>query len=316
MNQKIVTHIGIIGTGMIGTSIAVLTTGHGYKTIIYAVNDELAASSRKMYDNYYADLVSQGLMTSSQAVICAGYLKYTSDYRDLEAAELIFECVVEKLDVKHTVFRELETHCPNVKAICSVSSAIVTDDLSSGISKYKDRVIVAHPFNPPHLIPYFEIAKGKDTADGVTDYAKEVLEALDREVVVLKKDAPGFIGNRLQMALWREAQYIVESGIADARDVDKAAMYSFMPRYTAIGIFEHFDNGGLDLSYTVNKYLFPSLCNATENLKALSDHVANGELGVKTGKGFYDWTNVDITEFRARVSAPFWRFFNWNIPSE
>ncbi len=316
MSQKNKINIGIIGTGMIGTSIAVLTTGHGYTTTVYAVNDELASISRRQLDRYYADLVAQGLMSDEQVAVCTRYLRYTCDYRDLADAELIFECVVEKLEVKHAVYRELEQYCPSLKAICSVSSAIVVDDLSAGTGKYQDRIIVAHPFNPPHLVPFFEIAKGKDTADGVTDFAKAVLENLDRKVVVLKKGAPGFIGNRLQMALWREAQYIVESGIADARDVDTAAMYSFMPRYTSIGIFEHFDNGGLDLSFNVNKYLFPSLCNATENLKSMSDKVANGDLGVKTGKGFYDWTNVDLNAFRARVSAPFWHFFNWDIPKE
>jgi 3-hydroxybutyryl-CoA dehydrogenase len=165
-------------------------------------------------------------------------------------------------------------------------------------------------------VPLFEIVKGSVTADGVTDYAKELLISLDREVIVLKRGVPGFIGNRLQMALWREAQYIVENDIADPRDVDRAAMYSFMPRYTSIGIFEHFDNGGLDLSYKVNKYLFPHLCDAKDNLKILSQKVEEGNLGPKTGVGFYDWREVDMDAFRERIGAPFWRFFNWDLPKE
>jgi 3-hydroxybutyryl-CoA dehydrogenase len=89
-----------------------------------------------------------------------------------------------------------------------------------------------------------------------------------------------------------------------------------MPRYTSIGIFEHFDNGGLDLSYKVNKYLFPHLCDAKENLKILSQKVTEGNLGPKTGVGFYDWREVDMDAFRERVGAPYWRFFNWDMPKE
>jgi len=311
-----VKHIGIVGTGMMATSLAVLTTGHGYKTTLLARSDERAKRSKTNYHAFYQDLIKKELVTPAQAVICAKYLQLATNYDALADVDVVFECVVERLDVKHAVYQEIEKHCSAVKAICSVSSAIVVEDLVKCAGKYKDRIIVTHPFNPPHLVPYFEIAKCSLTADGITDYAKDLLESLDRKIVVLKKGTPGFIGNRLQMALWREAQCIVESGIADPRDVDMAAMYSFMPRYTSIGIFEHFDNGGLDLSYNVNKYLFPHLCDAKENLEMLSQKVADGNWGPKTGVGFYDWRGVDMDAFRERVSAPYWHFFNWELPKE
>jgi 3-hydroxybutyryl-CoA dehydrogenase len=311
-----VKQIGIIGTGMMATSLAVLTTGHGYKTTLLARSDERAEGCRSGFEAFYRDLIKKGLVTPEQAAICSRYLSFTKAYDDLRDADVVFECVVELADVKHAVYNKIEEYCADVKAICSVSSAIVVDELAGGASRYGDRIIVTHPFNPPHLVPLFEVVKGSMTADGVTDYAKELLISLDREVIVLKRGVPGFIGNRLQMALWREAQYIVENDIADPRDVDRAAMYSFMPRYTSIGIFEHFDNGGLDLSYKVNKYLFPHLCDAKENLEVLSQKVAEGNLGPKTGVGFYDWRGVDMDAFRERIGAPFWRFFNWDLPKE
>ncbi len=311
-----VKHIGIIGTGMMATSLAVLTTGHGYKTTLFARSDERAERCKSGFQAFYQDLIKKGLVTPSQAAICSKYLNFAKVYDNLADADVVFECVVELTDVKHAIYNKIEEYCTNVKAICSVSSAIVVDELAKGASKYKDRIIVTHPFNPPHLVPLFEIVKGSVTADGVTDYAKELLKSLDREVIVLKRGVPGFIGNRLQMALWREAQYIVENDIADPQDVDRAAMYSFMPRYTSIGIFEHFDNGGLDLSYKVNKYLFPHLCDAKDNLKILSQKIAEGNLGPKTGVGFYDWREEDMGAFRERVGAPYWRFFNWDLPKE
>ncbi len=311
-----VKHIGIIGTGMIGTSLAVLTTGHGYKTTLFAMSEELAESSKADYDSFYEDLIKKELMTQEQAAICAKYLNFTKVYDDLANVDVVFECVFEVLDVKTSVYKEIEKHCPNVKAICSVSSAIVVDDLVKGIDKYKDRIIVTHPFNPPHMVPFFELARGSNTADGVTDFAKTLLESLDRKPVVLKKSAPGFIGNRLQFALWREALNIVEKGIADPRDVDTCLMYSFCPRYTSIGIFEHFDNGGLELNYNVCKALFPELCDSKEVMKSITDRIAEGNLGQKTGVGFYDWREVDMPAYRERVSAPYWNFFNWEMPKD
>ena len=311
-----VKHIGVIGTGMIATSLAVLTTGHGYKTTLLALNDELELESRKEYQRFFDELISAGLVTTGQAGICARYLNYTQNYDELSDVDVVFESVVENVDVKHSVYEEIEKHSVDVKAICSVSSAIVADDLAAGMGRYKDRILVTHPFYPPHLIPYFEICTGSETADGVTSLAKALLESMGRKPVVLKKSAPGFIGNRLQFALWREALYIVESGIADPRDIDTCLMYSFCPRYTSIGIFEHFDNGGLNLNYSTCKALFPDLSDTKEVPRSITDRIAAGDLGQKTGVGFYDWRDVDMEAYRKRVTAPYLNLFKFDLPEE
>ncbi|QIB67866.1 3-hydroxyacyl-CoA dehydrogenase family protein [Aminipila butyrica] len=316
MNRENVKKIGIIGTGMIGTSLAALTAGHGIDTVMLAVNEDLRAASQKQFDSFYADLVAQKLINNAQAANCAKNLSYTLAYNELADCDLIFECVVERLEVKHEVYTQIEATCSKVRAICSVSSAFVVDDLASEMTVYKDRVIVTHPFNPPHLVPYFELAVGSATNPDVLSFAMTVLEDLDRKPVALKKSAPGFIGNRLQFALWREALNIVDSGIADPADVDTCLMYSFCPRYTSIGMFEHFDNGGLDLNYNVCKTIFPTLNNVQEVPESVATRVASGDLGLKTGKGFYDWSQKDISDFHTRVSDPYWRFFNWEVPEE
>lgn len=316
MNLDSVQHIGIVGTGMIATSLAVLTTGHGYRTTLLAVNDDLAQSSRAEYDTFYQELIAKGLISKEQVEICARYVKYTTAYGDLADADVVFECVVEELAVKHSVYQELETHCPKLQAICSVSSAIVVDELAKNAGKYQDRIIVTHPFYPPHLVPYFELATGAHTDNGVVTLATTLLEALHRKPVVLKKSAPGFIGNRLQFALWREALYIVENGIADPKDIDTCLNYSFCPRYTSIGIFEHFDNGGMQLNYNTCKAIFPTLSDTKEVPKAITDKIAEGNLGQKTGVGFYDWREVDMPAYRDKVNAPYLSLFNWDLPKE
>jgi 3-hydroxybutyryl-CoA dehydrogenase len=316
MNIDSIQHIGIVGTGMIATSMAVLTTGHGYRTTLLAVDDDLAGKSRAEYDAFFKELAAKELVTPAQIEICTRYLSYTTDYSDLGDADVVFECVVEALDVKHSVYGELEAHCPRLQAICSVSSAIVVDELAKKAGKYRARIIVTHPFYPPHMVPYFELSTGADTDSRVVSLATELLEALDRKPVVLKKSVPGFIGNRLQFALWREALYLVENGIADPRDIDTCLMNSFCPRYTSIGIFEHFDNGGMQLNYNACKALFPTLSDTKEVPGAITDKIASGNLGQKTGIGFYDWREVDMPAYRERVAAPYLALFNWKLPTE
>jgi 3-hydroxybutyryl-CoA dehydrogenase len=311
-----VNHIGIVGTGMIATSMAVLTTGHGYSTIVFARSSQRAESCRGKFNAFYDEIIEKKLISREQVNICSSYLNFAFSYDEMDDVDVFFECVDEVVETKHSVYREIEKHCPNVKAICSVSSAIVADDLAKGAGKYKDRIIVAHPFNPPHLVPFFELAMGDATTAGVIELAAGLLETMGRKPVILKKAAPGFIGNRLHFALWREALYIVESGIANPEDVDTCLMYSFCPRYTSIGIFEHFDCGGMQLNYNVCKALFPVLCDEKQVMKSITEKIEAGDLGQKTGRGFYDWRNVDMDAYKERVSAPYWKFFDWVLPEK
>ena len=311
-----VRHVGIIGTGMMASSMAVLTTGHGYKTSVFARSSRRAQICKAEVDAFYKEIADNKRITQEQIDICVGYLNFALTYEDMADVDVFFECVAEVPETKHAVYQEIGTHCPNVKVICSVSSSIVVDDLVKDVNKYKDRIVVTHPFNPPHMVPFFELARGSDTGDGVIELAAEILESLDRKPVILKKSIPGFIGNRLQFALWREVLYLVENGIADPRDIDTCLMYSFCPRYTSIGIFEHFDNGGMQLNYNVVKSLFPLLSDQKEVPRAITDKIEAGDMGQKSGKGFYDWRNVDMDAYKERVSAPYWRFFNWDFPKK
>jgi 3-hydroxybutyryl-CoA dehydrogenase len=316
MKLENVEHIGIIGAGMIGDSLAVLTTGHGYRTTLVVRRAEMIPEYKKTYETYFRQMIDQGLMPEEQLAICERYLTYSTDYADLADCDVIFECVPEVIGLKHEIYARVEEICPNIKAICSVSSSLVPDVLAEKAVKYKDRIIVTHPFNPAHMVPFFELCGGAPTDPGVLQFAKELLESLDRKPVILKKPAPGFIGNRLQFALWREALNLVESGIADPRDIDTCLNYSFCPRYTAIGIFEHFDNGDLTLNMRTCNGVFPSLSNMTEAPPAITERVARGDLGAKTGVGFYDWRGVDMDAYRKRVNAPYWHFINWDMPKE
>ncbi len=308
--------IGIIGTGMIATSLSVLTTGHGYKTLVFSRSASSAQRCRENWKNYFDDMREYGLITKEQINVCSKYLSVVFDYNDLKECDVIFECIAEDLSKKQQVYSLIEENCPSVKAICSVSSSIEANELIKKADIYKDRIIVTHPFNPVHMVPYFEIAISDETSVQTAPYIKELLEKLDRKPVILKKSSPGFIGNRLQFALWREALYIAAEGIADIKDIETCMKYSFCPRYTSIGIFEHFDNGGLELNAAVSNSLFPTLSNATEIPQFMKDMIEKGYLGQKSSKGFHDWKDVDIKEYTKSVNAPYIEFCSWDYPLE
>ena len=319
MKMDGVTHIGVIGNGMIGDSMTVLTTGHGYPTISVVRSTEKIGVYKAKYDEYYRQMIDRGILTEDRFRVCESYLSYTDDYAQLADCEVIFECVTENLDLKHEVYARIEANCPKVKAICSVSSSYLPDKLGEKMTRYADRVVVTHPFNPAHMVPYFEICGGSKTAPGLCQWVKDFLTTLDRKPAILKKPNPGFIGNYLQFALWAAALKLVEDGVCDPKDVDTCLNYSFCPRYTSIGIFDHFDNGGYKLNITTCDSVFPILprwdgAPASIREKAESEDAWGARSPTK--RGFYDWNGVDMQAYSERVNAPYWDFCRWDFPTD
>jgi 3-hydroxybutyryl-CoA dehydrogenase len=160
-----------------------------------------------------------------------------------------------------------------------------------------------------------EIVKSDETRQEAVDLTFDFLESCGRKVCIMKKSAPGFIANRLHHAILREAMYMVDQGLADPREIEKAMMYSFIPRYTSIGIFEHHDSYGLDMLEKLQNYLYPHLAAGTGSPDMVVAKVKEGALGMKTGRGIYEWNESSIADFKKKAAEPYWRFFNWNPPS-
>lgn len=305
-----VSNVAIIGKGMIGISMAVLFTGNGIPTTVLAKNSEVGLEK---YRTYYQDLIAQGLVTEAQAAACEKLLSFTESYADLKEAEVVIECVTEKLEVKYEVYQQIEENCPNLKAIASTTSAISPADLAKGV-RQPEKIMVAHPYNPPHMVPCVELVKNDFTDPEALDAVITLLEYCGREVCKMNKPAPGFIANRLQHALYREAVYMVEQGICGPEDIDKCIRSSWGPRYTSIGLFDHFDYAGLDLIANIESYLYPDLCDTKTVHPSLRERLDRGDLGYKTGVGYYDWRQRDMDAFRKKTSDPYLKFFNWKLP--
>ena len=311
--------LGMVGMGMIGNSTAVLAALHGYEIFCYVRNPAKIPTYVEGSDKMFDELIAQGIITPEQKEICKTYIKYENSYAGLAPCEFIFEAIIEDIEQKKACYAAIEENCPNVKCIGSCSSSLLPEKLAAAADKYADRIIVTHPFFPVHMVPYFELCGSEKTADGVIDYAVSVLEALDRKPAVLKKPNPGFIGNYLQFALWAAALKLVEDGVCDPKAIDTCLNYSFCPRYTSIGIFDHFDNGGYKLNITTCNSVFPILPRYEGAPKAIVEKAESEDAwGAKspTKKGFYDWNGVDMVEYQKKVNAPYWKFINWEFPSE
>lgn len=314
MNRTPSEKIAIVGSGMIGASLATLFTGNGYDTTMVVIHSPEKGLER--YRTNFRDLMAEGLVTEAQAAACERRLTITQSFADIADADFVYECVVEDKETKYAIYAELDKYCTKVRGIASASSAMDTDLLCGGFTKHRDKFVAAHPWNPPHLVPCVEIVRGSCTSDEALSFIYQLLESCGRAPVVINRSVPGFIANRLQHALYREAAYMVEQGIATPQDIDRAMQTSFLPRYTAVGIFEHFDYAGLDMVKSIEETLYYDLCDTKEPHKLIVDHCNSGELGYKTGRGVLDWSDVDIDAYRKRAAGPYLKFFNFRLPED
>lgn len=309
--------IGIVGMGMIGNSTAVLSTLHGIKTIVYLRDPQKLEERMAEFDRMYRQLEDQQVITADQAAHAKTYLRVVHEYEGLAPCTFVFEAIKETPEAKWDCFREIEKCCPDVKAIGSCSSSILPAVLARATPSLADRIVVTHPFFPVHMVPYVELCAGETASDEAVAYTRDVLDALGRKPSVLKKPNPGFIGNYLQFALWAAALKLVDDGICNPEDIDNCLAYSFCPRYTSIGIFEHFDNGGYQLNAATCDNVFPALPRYDEAPAIVREKAESEDAwGAKspTKRGFYDWSEVDPVAYGKRVNAPYWGFVDWEFP--
>ena len=314
--QKETTLVGIAGTGTVAAGFAALFTGNGYKTTVIGRSEASLNKLRDAYISIFEVLENRNLVTPAQSKNCLPLLSLSTRYEDLRNAEIIFEAVYEDVSIKCEIYKKIETYCPQVKAIASATSVLSPDDLKNGFEKYRSRFVVTHPFNPAYLIPLVELVGSNETDAEAISFVKEFLESCGRKIIVLKKCVPGFIANRLQHAMVREAFHLVEEGIATPSEIDMVLSNSFIPRYTKIGLFEHHDGYGMDMLETLQNYLYPHLYDGKEASPLVTEAIKQGNLGQKTGKGILEWDQESIARFKHDALEPYWHFFNWNLPRD
>lgn len=291
----------ICGGGMMGKGIAhVLSACEDLKLTVYDMYDSPFAAGLK---DTFRQLMNKGILTEEEVDSRIARVSFTTDLDSsgIKSADLVIECVFEKLDIKQNMFARLEERCAQDTIFCTNTSVISPTEISAKLV-HKERLVGSHFWNPAFLIPLVEVVKSNYTSEEVADTVMQFLYQAGKKPVLCQRDVPGFIANRLQHALWREAIYIVEQGIADAATVDEAVRNSFGLRLPQLGPMENADMVGTDLTYDIHSYIFKDLCNATEPSPLLSEKVKEGSLGFKTGLGFREWTPEAISKSKADLN--------------
>jgi len=199
------------------------------------------------------------------------------------------------LELKRTVFAEVERFSAPDAIFSSNTSAISITEIAAALQK-RDRFLGTHFWNPPHVLPCVEVIRGEETGEAAFETIVALMEKAGKVPVRVLKDVPGFLGNRLQHAMWREAVSLCDKGVASAEDIDKVVKYGFGARMPFIGPMETADLAGLVLTRDIHRYLFPYLESATTPAPVLEKLIAEGATGVRAGRGFYEWTPEKIQQ--------------------
>ncbi|MGZ3567845.1 MAG: 3-hydroxyacyl-CoA dehydrogenase family protein [Thermodesulfobacteriota bacterium] len=296
MKVEAIRNIGVIGAGLMGHGIAQVFALKGYQVKLFDNDSKVLKGAPEKIRNNLETLLEMGLVESREFEDCLNHLELFYTLTEMcEGVELVIEAVSENLNLKRAVFSDLERLTPPQTILCSNTSGISISLISENL-QFKERVVGTHFWNPPHIVPCVEVIKSQFGSDEVFHTVVELMKRVGKEPVRVLKDVPGFLGNRLQHALWREAISLVEKGIADPEDIDRVVKYGFGLRLSFLGPLETADLAGLDLVYDIHEYLFSDLENRSTPSPLLKRLVDQKTTGVKAKKGFYHWTDESIKQ--------------------
>lgn len=281
--------IAVIGCGTMGHSIALNAAWAGFNVRMHGIsNSEIDQGLDNMYQKLDV-LFEHGLVEQTEVQQIKGRIETAESIeRVVKDASLVIEAIPENIELKRPLFKQLDHLCGTDVVLASNTSGLSPSDIAKD-TVHPERVIVTHFWNPAHLVPLVEIVPGEHTNQDTIDRSHQLMMAMKKEPIKVNKEIPGFVGNRLQYALFREAQYIYEEGIASKEDIDAAVTYSIGRRLPVTGPLMTADMGGLDVFSAISNYLFADLSNADQSLPALRQLVEDNQLGDKTGEGYYTW---------------------------
>ena len=277
----------VIGSGLMGTGIAAVFAAAKMKVTLVDTDQKRLDESKSRIQGIAAELLAADLIEETPEavaarVVCASYFEACRE------SELILEAIFENLEAKHALYTQLEKIVSASTIIGSNTSGLLPSDLCRPF-RHPERFLVVHFWNPPHAIPLVEVVPHPGTKPEVTETVLQFLRSVKTDPVLVAKEIPGFIGNRLQYAVLREALAIVRSGAATPEAVDTAMKASLGPRYSVVGPIETADLGGLDTFFTIASYLMPLLAKDEDMLQLMKEKVAAGKTGLRSGEGFYPW---------------------------
>ncbi len=303
--------IAVVGAGLMGHGIAQEFALAGYEVHLNGRSEEKLQHALKNIQGNLQRLVEFNLATRDQADLASTRIHASPVLGEVVSdVDMVVEAVFENLPLKQQLFREMDGMCPTRTILASNTSSFMPSQLASATQR-PDRVLGTHYYNPPYLLPLVEVVRGPQTSDETLSTVHELLQRVGKSPVIVQKEVPGFIGNRLQFALAREALFLVQSGIASPQDVDTVVKTSLGRRWAVAGPLEVGELAGWDIALAVASYLQPELDGSPEVSPLLRERVSRGELGVKTGKGFYEWTPESAEALKRRIQHALIEIAQW-----
>lgn len=294
--------IVICGGGLMGKGIAfVMSALPQYDIAVY--HHRKIPFHSELWESVKA-LVEYGVLTEETVRQRIESIKLVTQLDDtaLQNADIVIEAIPEDLELKQQFFAEIETICRTDTIFCT-NTSVIPHSLIAERLLHKERFLGTHFWNPAHLIPLVEVVKAKETALSVAEKMMDILQKAGKHPVLCQRDVPGFLANRLQHALWREAISMVENGIATPQAVDDAIRYSFALRLPQLGPMENIDMVGTDLTYRIHQYILDDLEDSHAPSPLLQKMVEEGKLGFKSGQGFQTWSQEQILASREALSC-------------
>lgn len=290
MEIKNIKNIVIAGAGVMGSSMAQTFAQSGYKVTLYDLKDEYLDKSRNLININQNASVDKKIFTKQDSENIMGNISFTCSKDCFRSADFVVEAIVENMDIKHSFWSEVSEIAPEDAILTTNTSGLSITKIAEAV-KNPERFCGMHWINPPHIIPLIEVINGDKTAAETSKLVYDISKLIGKQPIMINKDAPGFVLNRFQFAVLREAMHIIEEGIASKEDIDNVFKYGLGIRYACLGPLEIADLGGLDTFYNISSYLTKDLSDTKEVSSILSDLVNDGNYGVKSGKGFYDYSN-------------------------
>jgi 3-hydroxybutyryl-CoA dehydrogenase len=288
--------VAVVGAGMMGQGIAEVFAAKGHKVRLYARRQEVLD---QVHEKARANFKVLGVDEKAAENISL----HNTIESGVTGADIVFENAAENMEVKQNLFAEMEKYTGNECILASNTSVMPITQIGE---KCKDRyrVLGTHWWNPPYLIPLVEVVQTEYSDMKLVHRTIDLLNRAGKVAVHVKRDVPGFVANRMQHALWREAVSIVEHGICDAETVDMCVKNSFGLRLPVLAPLENADLVGLDLTLAIHNTILSKIEASPDPSPYLKDKVSKGELGMKTGNGFYEgWTPEKMQAVRSRLSG-------------
>lgn len=284
-----VRRIAVLGAGIMGHGIAQSFLMGGYPVKLYDIAPAILETARSHIEKNLILFRQAELIEDEDIRAALQELATTTDLRDaVEASDFIVEAAPEDLALKQELFERVEALCARETIIASNTSSLTLSAIGERV-EHKDRLVITHWFNPPHIVPTVEVVRGEGTSDETVETAYALLEKIRKVPVRIQEELPGFLINRIQIAMAREVLDLYERGVANAEDIDKAVRGSIGFRLASIGPLLTIDLAGVGLWLKVCENLLPHIQSSTEPPKALQRLVSEGHDGIKSGKGFYDY---------------------------